>query len=58
MRWHALARANGQGQIATPNFAVSHVLHDAHGRLRDWHIHDMPGPFRIQMWRRCACATP
>ena len=28
MRWHALARANGQGQVATPNSAVSHVLDD------------------------------
>ena len=33
MRWHALARATGQGHVATPNSALSHFLHDVHGGL-------------------------
>jgi hypothetical protein len=39
MRWHALARAAGQTQVASSNSAVSHVLHDMSVRDRDWHIH-------------------
>jgi hypothetical protein len=59
MRWHALARANGQGQRRHfRGSAVGHVVHDVRRTTLDRHVQknqgwfQLPGPTVLNVARR------